>query len=38
MKVEYINPFLSSAISVFNTMLGTSLTRGEAIFEGRNST
>jgi len=29
MKVEYINPFLSSAISVFNTMLGTSLTRGE---------
>jgi chemotaxis protein CheX len=29
MKVEYINPFLSAAISVFNTMLGTSLTRGE---------
>jgi chemotaxis protein CheX len=29
MKVEYINPFLSSAISVFNTMLGVALTRGE---------
>jgi chemotaxis protein CheX len=29
MKVEYINPFLSAAISVFNTMLGTTLTRGE---------
>jgi chemotaxis protein CheX len=29
MKAEYINPFLSSAISVFNTMLGTKLTRGE---------
>lgn len=29
MKVEYINPFLNAAISVFNTMLGTSLTRGE---------
>jgi chemotaxis protein CheX len=27
MKVEYINPFLSSAISVFNTMLGITLTR-----------
>jgi chemotaxis protein CheX len=29
MKVEYINPFLSAAVSVFNTMLGTQLTRGE---------
>jgi chemotaxis protein CheX len=29
MKVEYINPFLTAAISVFNTMLGTTLTRGE---------
>ncbi len=29
MKVEYINPFLTAAISVFNTMLNTSLTRGE---------
>jgi chemotaxis protein CheX len=29
MKVEYINPFLSSTISVFSTMLGTTLTRGE---------
>jgi chemotaxis protein CheX len=29
MKVEYINPFLVAAISVFNTMLGTTLKRGE---------
>jgi chemotaxis protein CheX len=29
MKVEYINPFLAAAISVFNTMLKTPLTRGE---------
>jgi chemotaxis protein CheX len=29
MKVEYINPFLTSAISVFNTMLGVKLIRGE---------
>jgi chemotaxis protein CheX len=29
MKVEYINPFLSAAISVFDTMLGTTLLRGE---------
>ena len=29
MKVEYINPFITSIISVFDTMLGTSLTRGE---------
>jgi chemotaxis protein CheX len=29
MKVEYINPFLSAAISVFNTMLGVTLTREE---------
>jgi chemotaxis protein CheX len=29
MKVEYINPFLSAAISVFDTMLGMTLARGE---------
>ena len=29
MKVEYINPFLSAAVSVFNTMLGATLSRGE---------
>jgi chemotaxis protein CheX len=29
MKVEYINPFLSAAVSVFNTMLGITLTREE---------
>lgn len=29
MKVEYINPFLTAAISVFKTMLQTTLTRGE---------
>ncbi len=29
MKVEYINPFLTAAISVFNTMLGTTLIREE---------
>lgn len=28
MKVEYINPFLVSTISVFETMLGCKLTRG----------
>jgi chemotaxis protein CheX len=28
MKVEYINPFLTSTISVFDTMLGCALTRG----------
>ena len=28
MKVEYINPFLTSAISAFETMLGCTLTRG----------
>jgi chemotaxis protein CheX len=29
MKVEYINPFLTAAISVFNTMLQVELVRGE---------
>ncbi len=29
MKVEYINPFVTSIISVFDTMLGCSLTRGK---------
>ena len=29
MKVEYINPFLTASISVFNTMLGVRLIRGE---------
>jgi chemotaxis protein CheX len=29
MKVEYINPFLTAAISVFDTMLSTKLIRGE---------
>lgn len=29
MKVEYINPFLTSTVSVFQTMLGVSLSRGE---------
>ncbi|MGW8257303.1 MAG: chemotaxis protein CheX [Thermoguttaceae bacterium] len=29
MKVEYINPFLTSTISVFSTMLGTTLVREE---------
>jgi chemotaxis protein CheX len=29
MKVEYINPFLSAMISVFDTMLGCTLTRYE---------
>ena len=28
MKVEYINPFLASALSTFDTMLGWKLTRG----------
>jgi chemotaxis protein CheX len=28
-RVEYINPFLESAIAVFQTMLGVSLVRGE---------
>jgi chemotaxis protein CheX len=28
MKVEFINPFLASAISAFDTMLGCPLTRG----------
>ena len=28
MKVEYINPFLTSAISAFDTMLGCTLIRG----------
>jgi len=28
MKVEYINPFLTSTISAFSTMLGCELTRG----------
>jgi len=28
MKVEYINPFVTSITSVFDTMLGCSLTRG----------
>jgi chemotaxis protein CheX len=29
MNVEYINPFLNAAVSVFHTMLGTELTRDE---------
>jgi chemotaxis protein CheX len=29
MKVEYINPFLNASISVFSTMLGVNLSRGE---------
>jgi chemotaxis protein CheX len=28
MKAEYINPFIASMISVFDTMLGSALTRG----------
>lgn len=34
MKVEYINPFLASAISVFDTMLGWKLTRGTPFVKG----
>jgi chemotaxis protein CheX len=33
MNVEYINPFLTSAISVFNTMLGVTLTREEPVLK-----
>lgn len=29
MKVEYVNPFLASTISVFRTMLQCELTRGK---------
>jgi chemotaxis protein CheX len=29
MKAEYINPFVTSTVSVFETMLGCSLTRGK---------
>ncbi len=29
MRVEYINPFVSAVLSVFRTMLGTELTRGQ---------
>jgi chemotaxis protein CheX len=29
MNVEYINPFVTSVISVFHTMLGAELTRGQ---------
>jgi chemotaxis protein CheX len=29
MKVEYINPFVSSVVNVFRTMLDTELTRGQ---------
>ena len=29
MKVEYINPFISNTVSVFQQMLGVTLTRGE---------
>ena len=29
MKVEYINPFITSVISLFDTMLGVELTRGQ---------
>jgi chemotaxis protein CheX len=33
-RVEYINPFLSAAVSVFRTMLGCELTRGELYLKG----
>jgi chemotaxis protein CheX len=33
-KVEYINPFLLSAVSVFQTMLSCKLTRGELYLKG----
>jgi chemotaxis protein CheX len=34
MKVEYINPFISSTISVFDTMLGCQLTRKDPYVKG----
>ena len=33
MHVEYINPFLTATISVFDTMLQCPLTRAETILE-----
>ena len=37
MKVEYVNPFVESIVSTFDTMLGCSLTRGE-LFVKKGST
>ncbi|MBN2476816.1 MAG: chemotaxis protein CheX [Pirellulales bacterium] len=34
MKVEYINPFITSVISVFDTMLSTELVRGQPFSKG----
>jgi chemotaxis protein CheX len=34
MKVEYINPFLTATIDVFNTMLRCPLTRGKPFAKG----
>ena len=34
MKVEYINPFITSVMSLFDTMLGVQLTRGEPFLKG----
>ena len=37
MKVEYINPFITSTISVFDTMLGCKLTRKDPYVKGHPS-
>lgn len=37
MRVEYINPFITSIISLFDTMLGTKLTRGTPFVKETNS-
>ena len=33
MRVEFINPFVSAAVAVFDTMLGTSLQRGKIFLD-----
>lgn len=37
MKVEYINPFITSIISVYDTMLGCPLTRGKPYLRDKNA-
>ncbi len=37
MKVEYINPFITSVVSVYDTMLGCSLTRGKPYLREKNA-
>jgi len=34
MRVEYINPFVTAVLSVFRTMLGTELVRGQPFVKG----